>query len=81
MSVLRFSLVDRSGRKQPLEFETRRLLLAGFTGRNQESVMKHVEEIKSHGVAAPDKIPAYYPVPRDLATTDDEIEVRGGATS
>ena len=81
MSILRFSLVDRNGRKQPLEFEARRLLLAGFTGRNQESVLKHVEELKGHGVAAPDKIPAYYPVPRDLATIDDEIEVLGGSTS
>lgn len=81
MSGLKFSAVGKNGRKEPLEFEARRLLLAGFTGSNQESIMRHVEELKSHGVAAPDKIPAYYPVPRDLATTDDEIEVLGNSTS
>ncbi|MFQ5851392.1 MAG: DUF2848 family protein [Candidatus Binatia bacterium] len=81
MSTLRFLLVDKNGRKGPLEFQARRLLLAGFTGRNQESAMKHIEELRSHGVAAPDKIPAYYPVPRDLVTTNEEIEVLGHSTS
>ncbi len=81
MSVQKFSLVCKDGHKQPLEFQARRLLLAGFTARNQEAAMKHVEELKSHGVAAPDKIPAYYPVPRGLVTTDEEIEVLGSTTS
>ena len=43
--------------------------------------MKHVEELKAHGVAAPDRIPAYYAVTREAATTDDEIEVLGETTS
>ncbi|MFQ5902336.1 MAG: DUF2848 family protein [Candidatus Binatia bacterium] len=81
MSVLKFSLVRKDGHKHPLEFQARRLLLAGFTARNQEAAMKHVEELRSHGIAAPDKIPSYYPVPRDLVTTDEEIEVLGSSTS
>ncbi len=81
MSILKLLLVGKNGRKYPLEFQARRLLLAGFTGRNQESAMKHIEELRSHGVAAPDKIPAYYPVPRGLVTTDEEIEVLGSSTS
>jgi hypothetical protein len=59
----------------------RRLLNAGFTGRNREVVMKHVEELKAHGVAAPDRIPAFYPVPRHLVTTEEEIEVLAEQTS
>lgn len=81
MSVLKFLLIEKNGRKRPLQFQVRRLLDAGFTGRNQEMVMRHVEELKSHGVAAPDKIPSFYPVPRELVTTDDEIEVLGTQTS
>lgn len=81
MSVLRLLVVGKNGRKRPLEFQARRLLLAGFTGRNQESAMKHIEELRSHGVAAPDKIPAYYPVSRHLVTTEEEIEVLGHSTS
>ena len=81
MSVLKFLLIEKNGSKRPLEFRVRRLLDAGYTGRNQEMVMRHVEELKSHGIAAPDKIPAFYPVPRELVTTDDEIEVLGAQTS
>jgi hypothetical protein len=29
-----------------------RLLLAGFTGRNRELAMKHIEELKEHGVGS-----------------------------
>lgn len=81
MRILNLILVDKSGRKSPFEFRVRRLLNAGFTGRNQELVMKHVEELRKHGVAAPDKIPAFYPVPEHLLTTDEEIEVLGEHTS
>lgn len=81
MRVLSLILVDSNGRKSPFEFRVRRLLNAGFTGRKQEVVMKHVEELKAHGVSAPDKIPAFYPVPKHLVTTDDEIEVLGESTS
>jgi len=81
MKILNLVLVDKNGRKSPFEFRVRRLLNAGFTGRNQELVMKHVEELRRHGVAAPDKIPAFYPVPRHLVTTDEEIEVLGEQTS
>ena len=59
----------------------RGILEAGFTGKNREGAMRHVEELKAHGVAAPDRIPAYYAVPREMATTDDEIEVLGDTTS
>ena len=81
MSILKFLLIEKNGRKVPLQFQVRRLLDAGYTGRNQEMVMRHVEELKSHGVAAPEKIPAFYPVPSELVTTDDEIEVLGAQTS
>ena len=81
MKILNLTLIARDGRKKPFEFQVHRLLLAGFTGRNRELAMKHVEELKAHGVAAPDKIPSFYPIPYHLATTDEEIEVFGNNTS
>ena len=81
MKVLNLEILNKDAESRPLEFHVARILDAGFTGRNQAGAMKHVEELKAHGVAAPDRIPAYYAVTREAATTDDEIEVLGDTTS
>lgn len=81
MKILNLESLGKDTAPEPLEFGVARILDAGFTGRNQALAMKHVEELKSHGVAAPDRIPAYYGVTRESATTDDEIEVLGDTTS
>ncbi len=79
--TLNLTVVEASGGRSDLEFPVARILDAGFTGKNREGAMKHVEELKAHGVAAPDRIPAYFAVTRELVTTDDEIEVLGDDTS
>ena len=81
MRTLNLTVVDANGGRSDLEFPVARILDAGFTGKNREGAMKHVEELKAHGVAAPDRIPAYFAVTRELVTTDDEIEVLGDDTS
>jgi len=81
LKVLNLEILEADGQARPLEFNVERILDAGFTGRNQSLAMKHVEELKAHGVAAPERIPAYYAVTREAATTDDEIEVLGRTTS
>ncbi len=81
MRTLHLTVAAADGGRSDLEFPVARILDAGFTGRNREGAMKHVEELKAHGVAAPDRIPAYFAVTRDRVTTDDEIEVLGGDTS
>lgn len=81
MRTLNLTVVDADGARSDLEFPVARILDAGFTGKNREGAMKHVEELKAHGVAAPDRIPAYFAVTRELVTTDDEIEVLGDDTS
>lgn len=81
MKRLQLDVQEKAGRTRSLGFEVRRVLDAGFTARNQALAMRHVEELRTHGVAAPDRIPAYYAVTRDAATTDDEIEVLGHDTS
>ena len=81
MRTLNLTVVEAGGGRSDLEFPVARILDAGFTGKNREGAMKHVEELKAHGVAAPDRIPAYFAVTRELVTTDDEIEVLGDDTS
>lgn len=81
MRTLNLTVVEADGGRSDLEFLVARILDAGFTGKNREGAMKHVEELKAHGVAAPDRIPAYFAVTREMVTTDDEIEVLGDDTS
>jgi len=59
----------------------RRMINAGYTGRDQESVRRHIEELKKEGVPAPDSTPAAYEVISKLLYFDDEIEVVGDKTS
>lgn len=68
-----------SGRAVP--FEIRDVVLAGYTGRDQESVRRHVDELAAHGVPAPANVPSYYRVTRDLVRAADAIPVLGPDTS
>lgn len=43
-----------------------RVVLAGYTGRNQEQVMAHIQELLNEGVPAPESTPTYYFPPDQL---------------
>lgn len=58
-----------------------RLILVGYSGRDEAAVRAHVDELARHGVPAPAEVPAVWEVAVDLLTTDDEIKVLAGATS
>lgn len=66
------------GSERPVRFD--RLIMAGYTGRNQEEVQAHIEELKAHGIPAPDHTPTLYPCSPQLLTSADEIWVLGGDT-
>jgi len=74
-------IVEGKERKKSIEFEVRALFCGGYTGRDQEEVRKHVEELRKIGVPAPERTPVAYPVSTYLLTTDDEIEVQNEKTS
>lgn len=65
----------------PVEFEPTDVVLAGYTGRDQEAVRRHVEELAAHGVPAPEKVPAFYRVTPSLVRATDRITVLGSHTS
>ena len=66
---------------QPLDFEPRDVVLAGYTGRNQADVRRHVDELAAHGVPGPARIPAFYRVTPELVVATQEIDVLGPDTS
>ena len=69
---------------EEIHFEMRRMVNAGYTGRDQEAVKKHIEELKEEGIIGPESTPTAYEVNTQLIYFDDEveeIEVIGNKTS
>jgi len=58
-----------------IEFVCNKIVNAGYTGRNQVEVKKHIDELKELGVPAPDSVPTYYPKPASLLTYGSKLEV------
>jgi hypothetical protein len=80
MNVLRLSAVEESGEKE-FQFPVRRVVNAGYTGRNQEAVRKHIEELQREGIPAPESTPTAFEIISKLVYLEDEIEVIGERTS
>jgi hypothetical protein len=57
------------------------LVIAGWTGRNQEAMEKHIRELEALGVARPKTTPIFYRVAASLLTSADTIQVSGGESS
>jgi hypothetical protein len=74
-------LVDSEGRTAPLNFRVRRMVNAGFVGRDQATVQAHVEEMRHLGIPAPKSVPVFFALTADNVTTADHIEVIGADTS
>ena len=71
--------VEPDGR--PLALEPRRLLIAGYTGRDQAAVARHIDELRAHGIPAPAATPAAYALTPDRLTMAATIAVAGTDTS
>src|SRR4051812_25344248 len=71
-NVLSLTL-DTDGRSVPLEFAVRRLVNAGYVGRNQAAVKAHIEELRREGILPPPTVPMLYPLTADNVTTADRI--------
>lgn len=64
-----------------VEIAPTHLVVAGYTGRDQEAVRHHIDELAAIGVPEPETIPAFYPLDVDRLTTAEHIEVSGTETS
>ena len=69
------------GTEQTFSFRPRRVLMAGYSGRDQAAVQRHIDELRDHGIPAPTQVPILFPATVDRLTMADEIEVLGTRTS
>jgi len=67
--------LERKGRRTPLRFAYARMVNAGYTGRNQAEVRRHIEELAKKGIPGPPTTPTLYPVVRRALVKDPAIEV------
>jgi len=79
--IKHFTLDWHDRETERLSFEYTRMYNAGYVGRNQEEVRKHVSELAAKGVPAPSSTPALYAVGCHCLRIDGEVEVYGGETS
>ncbi len=57
------------------------LVIAGWTGRDEAALGKHIQELADIGVKPPKTTPIFYRVSALLLTNSTEIQVSGGDTS
>jgi hypothetical protein len=56
-------------------------VIAGWTGRDEAALRKHIKELEEIGVKPPKTTPIFYRVAASLFTFSDEIQVSGPDTS
>ena len=61
--------------------EFQQLVIAGWTGRDEAALRKHIKELEEIGVKPPKTTPIFYRVAADLLTTASAIQVSGAETS
>ena len=64
-----------------MTYRVSELVIAGWTGRDQAALHRHIRELEAIGVKPPKTTPIFYRVAASLLTTAGEIEVSGPDTS
>lgn len=74
------ALLSRSG-AEVREVEVRRLVIAGWTGRDAAALEAHIAELQALGVLRPTRTPIFYEIAAAQLTCADAIQVVGAETS
>ena len=69
--------VVRQGASETINVPIKRLVVAGWTGRDQAAVRHHIEELAERGVKAPETTPVFYRVSAARLTRAEVIDVPG----
>lgn len=77
---MRFTVHDAEGRCE-VDVPVREVIIAGMTGRDEDAVRHHIDELARLGVTPPSTIPIYYRVSASLLTRDQRVQVLGPDTS
>lgn len=65
----------------PTRMHYDKLVMAGYTGRDRAEVQAHIDELLTHGIPAPSRVPTLFACAPALLTTATEIAVLGDHTS
>jgi predicted amidohydrolase len=69
-------LLERAD-QAPLNFPVKRVLLAGYTGRDEVAVRRYIAKLEEEGIPPPDEVPTFFAVGSELVTTASSIDVAG----
>jgi len=72
-------VLERNG-ESPLNFAVRRVLLGGYTARDEAAVRRYIAKLEEEGIAPPDEVPTFFAVGAELVTTATAIDVAGAET-
>jgi hypothetical protein len=75
-NALGFSAQTAQGATK-FDYTTDHLVIAGWVGRDQESLEAHIRELEALGVTRPAKTPVFYRVAASLVTQSPEVQVIG----
>ena len=79
--VLRLRLHEGADAPSASDVAIEQAVIAGWTGRDADSVEKHIKELEALGVKRPATTPIFYRVAAARLTTDSAIEVLGEQSS
>lgn len=57
------------------------VIVAGYTGRDEEAVQHHIDELAAIGIAPPPEVPMFYTMPHNAVSTVKDHQVQGSFTS
>ncbi|MGI5170928.1 DUF2848 family protein [Spirillospora sp. CA-253888] len=75
------ALLKVAGSGEDLVLRPERLIVAGYTARDEAAVAEHIAELAAIGVPPPPTVPAFYDLDPALLTAAAVVEVAGPATS
>ncbi len=78
--TLAFQRIASTGMDR-IAVEVRRLVIAGWTGRDEAAVRHHIEELQAIGVPPPSSVPVYYRVAAANLTQAPVLQVLGPDSS
>jgi hypothetical protein len=74
-------VVESLNGEAPLSFTVRHIVCAGYTSRDRADAERHIQELRSLGIAPPKQAPTFFAVASYLATVEQVVEVQGPFTS
>jgi hypothetical protein len=80
MRTFEFNIEEDSG-KRPYSCQMKGAVICGYTGRDQEAVRSHIEELEKEGIEPPPSVPMFFQKPFWGLSTDDDMYVQGRETS